>query len=170
MFALMILHFTRIWIATRGHWWWPLPQTSPSACSVLLLSCTPAPLSAATFASYLNWTLSHCPLCQVTVTGYNLQKNPKVGLEFNIKGCVLLYSDFFKIATLEDTFPNIIQEDKNEHQEFINQIIQGYEWLLWIPNYMWVKRGRKSILKQETAKNYLDIKYSILGNYVHLKF
>ena len=60
-------------------------------------------------------------------------KHPKVGLEFNIKGCVLLYSDFLKIATLEDTFPNIIQEDKDEHQEFINQIIQGYEWLLWIP-------------------------------------
>ena len=120
----------------------------------------------------LLFKLNSKSLSPVSSDSHRIQstKNPKVGLEFNIKGCVLLYSDFLKIATLEDTFPNIIQEDKDEHQEFINQIIQGYEWLLWIPKYMWVKRGRKSILKQETAKNYLDIKYSILGNYVHLKF
>ena len=50
-----------------------------------------------------------------------------MGLEHNIQGCVCFLIYFFlKIATVDQTHPKIVQ-DKDEHQDFINQIIQGYE-------------------------------------------
>ena len=73
----------------------------------------------------LLFRLNSKSLSPVSSDNHKLQttKHPKVGLEHNIEGCMCI---FLKIATVDQTSSKFVQ-DKDLHQDFINQIIQGYE-------------------------------------------